>query len=407
MFVSREIRSVQDDLLARRQADALYVSSTVSGFMTLGAALIYLWAMQGPAQGAALEFLAISCLLLLYRVAILVARTHAAAPSSRFWSGLALAGFGLSGIAWGGMNYAAVRVGSDAQVLISICLAMGAVIVNVLNITAPWAIYSFSFPMFGLAATAYLTSDRPGHLAVGVLALIFCPVMFLAARRLSGKVLTSMRLELENGALVRSLEHQAQALESANAELGRLARTDPLTGLGNRRLFQDGLEAAWAAGRDGDTLLLVIDIDHFKAFNDSFGHDAGDRCLRYLGTVLTSVSRRGKDIVTRQGGEEFAIIMQDAGIDQARAMAEAIRDRLAQAQHGPDFALPRPITVSIGIARRVPEGQDSMDALIRRADEALYRAKALGRDRACVAWAELGDDAPRVQAIGLKGTSAS
>lgn len=170
-------------------------------------------------------------------------------------------------------------------------------------------------------------------------------------------------------------------LEETRAE----AMTDGLTGIANRKRFDMVLrEAASAAMETGTTLtLLMLDIDHFKLFNDTHGHIVGDQVLRLVGRTLTE-SVRDSDIPARFGGEEFAVVLADTELEDARMMAERIRKRLNQKRvtrrtSGEDIGV---VTISIGAARY--EYGEPMTSLVARADLALYRAKQKGRDRVMI-----------------------
>jgi diguanylate cyclase (GGDEF)-like protein len=180
------------------------------------------------------------------------------------------------------------------------------------------------------------------------------------------------------------------ALTLANAELERIAGTDAMTGLPNRRAFDERLSQEWRrALRDGRSLsLLVIDVDHFKAFNDAFGHPAGDACLRQVAEALRCVARRPGDLAARIGGEEFALLMPDTAAQGARHMAERVADAIREA------AVPHPanlplgvVTASIGGATASPawDRRGGAEDLVSAADRALYSAKDTGRNR--IAWA--------------------
>jgi diguanylate cyclase (GGDEF)-like protein len=188
---------------------------------------------------------------------------------------------------------------------------------------------------------------------------------------------------------IRALRQQRRQLLAAVAEktaaLERLARTDPLTGLPNRRAFDQQLDEAWRAPAEAPLSLLAIDIDYFKPFNDHAGHPAGDRCLLQVARALQRCARHPSDLVARIGGEEFAVLLPDTSPSAARLVAERIRDELAAvAVAHPASPLGSWVTVSIGLATRT-SATPSAESLTAAADAALYAAKRTGRDRVCVA----------------------
>lgn len=171
---------------------------------------------------------------------------------------------------------------------------------------------------------------------------------------------------------------QAQeALRRANAELAKLAETDALTGLANRRRFVAGLAAAVALPQP--VTLMMIDVDHFKTINDRFGHLAGDACLRAIARVAADQAAPVSALVARIGGEEFGILLGGVGIETARDMAVAIRRALALVPWHMVHPELTGATVSIGLC--AGEGPLDGTALHACADDALYAAKRNGRDR--------------------------
>lgn len=181
----------------------------------------------------------------------------------------------------------------------------------------------------------------------------------------------SVRLEIADRILA---VHDQLARQ--NARLAELASTDELTGVKNRRRFGEDLELLYTqADRHGFPLsLILMDIDHFKAYNDAFGHPAGDRVLHEVGAILRT-NIRGHDVVARYGGEEFAVLLPTT--DESGAMEAA--DRLRRAIAGRDWPH-RPVTASFGVATTGVETADA-SALVDQADRALYMAKEAGRDR--------------------------
>jgi diguanylate cyclase (GGDEF)-like protein/PAS domain S-box-containing protein len=176
-------------------------------------------------------------------------------------------------------------------------------------------------------------------------------------------------------------KHAEEALRASEAEVRRLALTDPLTGVGNRRRLDEALrtEISRMHRYDGRLSAVMTDLDHFKRINDRHGHQVGDQVLQEFARLLQSHCR-DIDLVARFGGEEFVILMPEVGLDEARACAERMRATLAQATIPP---LAEPVTASFGVAELAP-GEDG-EALLRRSDEALYAGKAAGRDRVTVA----------------------
>lgn len=167
----------------------------------------------------------------------------------------------------------------------------------------------------------------------------------------------------------------------AQVTLEQLATRDGLTGLANRRCFDDTLHAEWArALRQVQPLsLLMVDVDNFKAYNDAHGHLGGDECLKRVARAVAS-EMRANDLVARYGGEEFAVILPNQSLKGAAIVAERIRSRVEQLQLPCRFA-PGHVTVSIGAATAIAGPDNHASQLVAIADAALYRAKHLGRNR--------------------------
>lgn len=180
-------------------------------------------------------------------------------------------------------------------------------------------------------------------------------------------------------------ERLLRRLFASQGKLKELATRDELTGLGNRRfLMERGGQLFGLARRHGRPLAaLMLDLDHFKAVNDRYGHGAGDDVLRFLGAAV-SLQLRGTDIAARSGGEEFVMLLPETRLAEALATAERVRNAIASTPVPTDEA-PEPIriAVSIGVAT-LDAGCGSLEELIARADAALYEAKRTGRNRVCV-----------------------
>jgi len=177
-----------------------------------------------------------------------------------------------------------------------------------------------------------------------------------------------------------------QALQAANEELARLSSTDGLTGLANRRRFDEVLDAEWRRlRREGRPLSLLLgDVDHFKKYNDACGHQAGDGCLVAVAQAIRRTVKRPADLAARYGGEEFVVVLPDTPAAGAHHVGELVRAAVeALALPHPSSPVEAHVTLSIGVATLIP-GEGPPGDLTRLADEALYRAKALGRNRVVV-----------------------
>ena len=182
--------------------------------------------------------------------------------------------------------------------------------------------------------------------------------------------------------LERTLRSTQEALEKQNAALARLADTDGLTGLANRRHLDErmALEVARAARERTPLSLIMIDVDFFKRYNDTYGHAAGDDCLRMVARVLAATVNRPADLAARFGGEEFAVLLPNTAQDGARRIAEAICGgvRASGMPHGAsELGF---VTISAGVATAVPAPGGDGRALVEAADAALYEAKEAGRN---------------------------
>jgi len=194
------------------------------------------------------------------------------------------------------------------------------------------------------------------------------------------------------GSMLKRVMLSEQRLSEANARLTALSATDALTGIGNRRAFDQALQSAWQqAARDGtDLALLLIDVDHFKSFNDRYGHPAGDGCLRLIGAVLAAGIRRPSDFAARYGGEEFVILLPATTEAGARELGELLGTMIEEAAMPHQGSPAGLVTVSIGAASMAPSPGDDSAALVALADRALYHAKQTGRARVCTASQQAG-----------------
>ncbi len=237
-------------------------------------------------------------------------------------------------------------------------------ILNLNNgIPSQYALYGFSFFVIGIA---------------GILSNRFVKVY----RRIEELNVT---LEFRVSERTKELKNALDDLHRANSKLENISVTDQLTSLYNRRYFDEKyLDEFKRAHRKKDSLSIVlVDIDHFKRFNDTYGHLVGDQCLQQVASTLKSVARRASDTLARYGGEEFIVILP--GEDSKGAFVLAERLRLAVESF--DFKVEGqsvPVTISIGISSTIPDGMENFGFLFTAADSALYNAKENGRNQCCI-----------------------
>lgn len=195
---------------------------------------------------------------------------------------------------------------------------------------------------------------------------------------------------LQRDQAFRFLRESQKQLADANIELQKLAALDSLTGIANRRRFDDTMRTEWQRGqRERQPLsLLMCDIDLFKQYNDTYGHLSGDLCLKKAAAVLTEHLKRPADLAARYGGEEFAIILPDTPPAGALVVAEECARHLERMQIAHSASPYGVVTMSVGVATVLPTPESTVEELIARADRALYAAKHGGRNQAVPATAE-------------------
>lgn len=196
---------------------------------------------------------------------------------------------------------------------------------------------------------------------------------YLTERNLRDIFLQGQLLALEN-----------TDLEKTNTVLHQLSTRDELTQLANRRAFDTHLKTEWRQSLfEHKTIgLILMDVDHFKLFNDTYGHQRGDDCLRQVANVITNSARRSRDLAARYGGEEFVVIFPGVDIDQLEVIAERLREEVMFLNIAHEKAPFNRVTISIGIASVIPDANNPHpDLLIAMADSALYRSKRTGRNK--------------------------
>ncbi len=187
--------------------------------------------------------------------------------------------------------------------------------------------------------------------------------------------------------LERQVEERTRALQSANEELRLVSQLDGLTGIANRRSFDATLQREWKRGlRDQSPVaLIMLDADQFKSYNDTYGHLAGDECLKFIAAEMKSAAKRASDLAARFGGEEFVLLLPESDLQGAAQIAEQIRSAIEAANmpHA-GSSVASCVTVSLGVAAVLPTLSLEADILVAAADRAMYRAKQAGRNRVCL-----------------------
>jgi diguanylate cyclase (GGDEF)-like protein len=199
---------------------------------------------------------------------------------------------------------------------------------------------------------------------------------------IAGQLAVSLDNALVYASLERKVTERTRQLAIANKRLEQLSITDPLTGLANRRRFEEALSAEWdrAIWAGSSLALAMIDVDHFKRYNDHYGHPAGDECLHRVANLLEQHSHAGH-LVARYGGEEFAVIMPDTDLRAACEVAERLRTAVLALAVPHHMVAERVVTASIGVAATTPSPGTTADHLVEQADVELYRAKRAGRNQ--------------------------
>ncbi|MDK8464048.1 GGDEF domain-containing protein [Marinobacter sp. SS13-12] len=182
----------------------------------------------------------------------------------------------------------------------------------------------------------------------------------------------------------KNIDQAESELTINNRYLETLSSTDPLTGLANRRGLDETLEREWArlSRHPAPLSVIMCDVDHFKLFNDRYGHDGGDRCLQQIATTLKDIVSRPSDLVARYGGEEFALVLPGTGEEGARYLGEKLREAVRElAVPNADVGTGARITISVGVTSIDHFRSDEAACLLKRADTALYQAKENGRNQ--------------------------
>jgi diguanylate cyclase (GGDEF)-like protein len=359
-----------NDLLAL-QLDVLFdaaPAAMMGGFGMFMVAMVY-WSPETAAPLSAW----IALFMLFSTAPVLQARlrktTFYATSPLRHWLRVVDATYFLIGTTLGAGCAVLIAYGTAEQAIVPICLVLGGVIVTFPVSVRPLAFGLYYVPAFLLIAIGVLASNLQFRALLAIGAVVLCVVVTVVAKHIGHQLALVLSLGNRNRVLV-------QQLEEANRDLMVQSATDPLTGLANRR----GL-MAFLLGARGPHGLLLIDIDFFKSYNDSFGHAEGDDCLKAVAACLRDGIDPKNEIAVRQGGEEFVVVVAAKSPSEVALRAEAMRAAVAALSRRSPSPVQRPVTVSIGCDWS-PDmaATTSVADRLSAADEALYRAKREGRN---------------------------
>ncbi|MDD5471623.1 MAG: GGDEF domain-containing protein [Sideroxydans sp.] len=382
-----QVRAEQISMLYE-QGSTIQLLGILTGFLAVGV----FWVLSD--HGMLLLWLSLHVIVSVVRLSINVQFAHRQPSSIRSmqnWANIYVAGTFLSGLIWGSLClfYDASWPAPYQLILFSIYTGITA---GSFNTHTP---YFVAFPAFFLPPAGWLTitllqQDTEGFGTLTALVVIYIVLMYTTALRYHRSLTRSLEVRFEN-------ERLADELACSNQRLSAQVDTDELTGLYNRRSMFHRLVSEWNRHYRSQTALslLYVDLDFFKQYNDTYGHEAGDQCLVRVAKLLHNHALRSSDTAARFGGEEFALILPETAKKDAEKIAASIISDLAHL-HLPHSAstVADHVTVSIGIATMVPHEPDNDSILRERADQMLYQAKHGGRNKFVSAQGHSGLAAP-------------
>lgn len=256
-------------------------------------------------------------------------------------------------------------------------------VISILVLITPTTIFILFLNTF---ISPFPEGDKVGEL----IATVYVPmisVFLLLCAGMSIYIALIVSLSFRHQWLSRQImEHESNALKTLTEQLTQLSNRDELTGVANRRCFMNTIEEAYNAYPASSLPLSVImlDVDYFKRYNDSYGHEAGDECLKIISGILKKHAQRNTDLLARYGGEEFMLLLLNSTPEHAERVANSVVNTLVNANIPHNNSPFEHVTVSLGVITAM-NNDLTIKELIKKADIALYKAKAEGRNRACIA----------------------
>jgi diguanylate cyclase (GGDEF)-like protein len=387
LFVAQLEALIQNGRVATLSAQLIGVIATIILFWQyLPPSVILLWAAA---------FVILLLLRSLQMSNALVERLYQTRPRRVYWQ--LIIGTTMTGAIWSAIYiYAATRVPITMQYMFLLVIVMitafslGYSVV----IREYFIVYVFAslWPIAWWSLVHYW--EQSFNLLIGLLLLAFCALLVSVSDRVykSFRNMISLNWERETmaqelGDLTTSLRDRNRQLRDARRQLTDLANIDELTGLGNRRLINKVLqdEINRARRSSASVAVILLDVDYFKSYNDNYGHPAGDVVLKRLADLMQRATSRAGEMVGRYGGEEFILVLPGASVQSAVRTAERLKDLVNSegiAHEKSDIG--GIITVSQGLVSAMPDADLTPADLIKRADNALYKAKHEGRNRICI-----------------------
>ena len=394
-------RHIPQDELFAAQLEALMQNgrvATVSAQLVGLAATVILFWQYLPLSVTLLWAAGFFILLLLRSLQMsnaLVERSYVSKPRKVYWQ--LLLGTALTGVIWSALYiYVASRIPLSMQYMFLLIIVMITAfsLGYSVFIREYFLVYVFAslWPIGWWSLVHYW--EQSYNLLIGFLLLAFCAVLVSVSDRVykSFRNMICLNWERETmaqelGELTTSLRDRNRQLRDARRQLTDLANVDELTGLGNRRLINKVLQEEINRARRANASVaeVLLDVDFFKAYNDTYGHPAGDVVLKRLADVMQRATSRAGEVVGRYGGEEFILVLPGASSQSALRTAERLQEMVA-AEHIPHekSEIGGIITVSQGVVSIVPDAEMTPEDIIEQADKALYRAKNQGRNAIAV-----------------------
>lgn len=361
----------------RQLAQLFHITPHVMAALAIGLAALKPWlnGQTGPVSFAACLLVLQLSLRVLGQIAFRRRQDQSLTKWTRIFAVLSVA----SGLCWG-LSLASLYLGgtSDSQLII---LAVGC---GIIQSSAARAFMSPAPMLINIAllmSTVSTAAALEGQWMMAPICIVYFLFQLTYLARLADLYLGEIMAESERETALAQLAEANAQLQRANEQLARHALTDGLTGIANRRSFDAALKAAFSKADKGEPLsLILLDIDHFKTFNDTHGHQAGDDCLRLVARVIGETLHKTGYSAARYGGEEFALVLPGADSVEAAHLAETLRRAIEAADTADLPGVQHSISASFGAATRIRTDLTPAD-LLARADRALYRAKQKGRNR--------------------------